>query len=231
MIATFRLVLLASAFLVTFAFSSSGAPTRFDLGEPIFTLVGGAEEIPENVAGYIVQDRAGYLWLGTPDGAVRYDGYDFRTFRHDPRNPASLAENHVRVIHPARDGRVAIQRCAEVSREIATQLDATDFSPGAYHLEVSSPGLDRVLAREVDFARACGSEVSVETRRPLDGRRRFRGTLLGFAADVATISVDGREYQVPFAEVAKANSIYRFSSADFGGKGSRGAREGAPREE
>jgi ribosome maturation factor RimP len=147
---------------------------------------------------------------------------------HRGRSPWLL---RVTVDTPAGDGRVSIDRCAEVSREIATQLDATDFSPGAYHLEVSSPGMDRVLAREIDFARACGSEVSVETRRPLDGRRRFRGTLLGFESDVATISVDGRAFQVPFAEVAKANSIYRFSSADFGGKGSRGAREGAPRED
>jgi ribosome maturation factor RimP len=111
-----------------------------------------------------------------------------------------------------------VDRCAEVSREVGTQLDAADWAPCAYRLEVSSPGLDRVLAREVDFARACGAEVSIETRRPLDGRRRFRGTLLGFEADVARVSVDGREFQVPFAEVAKANAIYRITPADFGGK-------------
>jgi ribosome maturation factor RimP len=105
--------------------------------------------------------------------------------------------------------------------EIGTQLDAADWAPCAYRLEVSSPGLDRVLAREVDFARACGSEVSVETRRPLDGRRRFRGTLLAFEADVARIRVDGSDFEVPFAEVAKAKSIYRFTSADFDDKGSR----------
>ena len=74
------------------------------------------------------------------------------------------------------DGRVPIERCADVSREIAAQLDAKDAIPVRYQLEVSSPGLDRVLAREKDFARACGREIRLETRAPLDGRRRFRGT-------------------------------------------------------
>lgn len=137
---------------------------------------------------------------------------------HRGRSPWLL---RVTLDTPEGDGRVSVERCAEVSREIGTQLDAGDFVPCAYRLEVSSPGLDRVLAREVDFARACGEEVSVETRRPLDGRRRFRGVLLGFEEEIARISVDGREFRVPFAEVAKANSIYRFSSADFSEKGPR----------
>lgn len=126
---------------------------------------------------------------------------------------------------PQGDGSVSIERCAAVSREIGTQLDAADWSSGAYHLEVSSPGLDRVLAREIDFVRAQGSEVSIETRRPLDGRRRFRGALLRFEAGVARLSIDGREFLVPFEEVAKAHSVYRFTPADFEGRDSRqGAR-------
>ena len=137
---------------------------------------------------------------------------------HRGRSPWQL---RVTLDTPQGDGRVSVERCAEVSREIGTQLDAVDWIPCAYRLEVSSPGLDRVLAREVDFERACGSEVAVETHRPLEGRRRFRGTLLGFESEVARIRVDGRDYEVPFAEVAKANSIYRFTPADFDGKGSR----------
>jgi len=137
---------------------------------------------------------------------------------HRGRSPWQL---RITLDTPQGDGRVSVERCAEVSREIGTQLDAADWAPCAYRLEVSSPGLDRVLSREVDFARACGCEVSVETRRPLDGRRRFRGMLLAFEADVARIRVDGSDFDVPFAEVAKAKSIYRFTSADFDDKGSR----------
>jgi ribosome maturation factor RimP len=123
----------------------------------------------------------------------------------------------VTVDTPEGDGRVPVDRCAEVSREIETQLDATDAIPSAYRLEVSSPGLDRVLAREKDFVAVRGSEVSVETRRVIDGRRRFRGRLIDFADDTARVQVDGVEYAIPFADVAKARVIYEFTAADFAG--------------
>jgi ribosome maturation factor RimP len=116
------------------------------------------------------------------------------------------------------DGRVNVDRCAEVSREIEVQLDAVEAIPNAYRLEVSSPGLDRILAREKDFSAACGSEVRIETRRPLDGRRRFRGVLVSFDDGTARLRVDGQEIGIPFAEVAKANSIYNFTPADFSGE-------------
>jgi ribosome maturation factor RimP len=116
---------------------------------------------------------------------------------------------------PQGDGRVSVERCAEVSREIGTQLDVADAIPASYRLEVSSPGLDRVLAREKDFVAACGSEVQLETRRPLDGRRRFRGRLLGFEAGVARLALDAGEVGVPFDEVAKARIVYEFTRADF----------------
>jgi ribosome maturation factor RimP len=116
---------------------------------------------------------------------------------------------------PIGDGRVPVDRCARVAREIGTQLDVADAIESAYRLEVSSPGLDRVLAREKDFTSACGSEVQVETRTPIAGRRRFRGVLMSFEDNIASIDVDGVESQVPFAEVSKAKLFYQFSSADY----------------
>jgi ribosome maturation factor RimP len=116
---------------------------------------------------------------------------------------------------PDGDGRVAVERCAEVSREIGTHLDAADVVPGAYKLEVSSPGLDRLLAREKDFSAACGSRVQVETRRPLEGRRRFRGLLVAFDQGLARVAVDGGEIPIPFDEVSKAKILYEFTRADF----------------
>jgi ribosome maturation factor RimP len=113
------------------------------------------------------------------------------------------------------DGRVAVESCAAISREIGTQLDAHDAMSGAYHLEVSSPGLDRMLSREKDFAAACGKEVKLKTRRPVDGRRRFQGRLLDYSDGIVHLLVDGQELEVPFAEVEKANSMYQFSRADF----------------
>lgn len=119
------------------------------------------------------------------------------------------------------DGRVDVDRCAEISREVGTALDAADAVPARYRLEVSSPGLDRVLAREKDFSAACGYEVRLETRRPMEGRRRFRGRLVAFDDGVARLCVDGNDVGIPFDEVAKANVIYEFTGADFSGPGSR----------
>jgi len=121
----------------------------------------------------------------------------------------------VTVDTPEADGRVSIERCAAVSREIGSQLDAADAIAVPYRLEVSSPGLDRLLAREKDFLVARGSEVQLETLRPLDGRRRFRGVLVEFEDGVARVSVDGREYRVPFADITKAHRIYQFTRDDF----------------
>lgn len=118
------------------------------------------------------------------------------------------------------DGLVPVDVLARISRELETQLDALNVVSGSYRLEVSSPGLDRMLAREKDFEAALGSEVKLKTRRPIAGRRRFKGMLDEFEDGVAVVTVDGEEKQIPFDEVEKANVIYSFSSADFNGRGS-----------
>jgi ribosome maturation factor RimP len=120
------------------------------------------------------------------------------------------------------DGRVGVDRCAELSRELSAGLDAADAVPVSYRLEVSSPGLDRVLAREKDFAAACGREVRLETRAPRDGRRRFRGRLLAFGDGVAHLAVDGREVAIPFADVARAQTVYEFTREDFAARAGAG---------
>jgi len=126
----------------------------------------------------------------------------------------------VTVDRVAGDGRVAIDCCEAVSREIEAQLDAAEAVLGSYRLEVSSPGLDRILAREKDFAAACGREVKLHTRRALAGRRRFRGKLLRFENGVVRLHVDGEDVDVPFDEVEKANALYEFNHDDFAGASS-----------
>ena len=131
---------------------------------------------------------------------------------HKGRSPWIL---RVIVDTPVGDGRVGIELCAQVSRELGTQLDAHDAIPVRYRLEVSSPGLSRVLGREKDFAAARGCEVWLETRRPLDGRRRFQGELLEVGAEGLRMKVDGAELSIAFAEVAKAHKVYHFTPEDF----------------
>jgi len=117
------------------------------------------------------------------------------------------------------DGRVEVGVLARLSREIEAQLDAVDAMPGAYRLELSSPGLDRVLAREKDFVAAVGANVKLKARRPLDGRRHFKGRLIALDDGQVVIEVDGRNVSVPFEAIEKANRIYEFTRADFGGPG------------
>jgi ribosome maturation factor RimP len=124
-------------------------------------------------------------------------------------------ELRVTIDTPAGDGKVSIERCADVSREIGTHLDATDAIPVRYRLEVSSPGLDRRLAREKDFEASRGLEVQIETRRAIDGRRRFRGRLVAFSSGIATLALEGQEVSIPFVEIGKANRVYEFTRADF----------------
>jgi ribosome maturation factor RimP len=131
---------------------------------------------------------------------------------HQGRPPWTL---RVIVDTPEGDGRVPIEHCAEVSRESGARLDASEAIPVRYQLEVSSPGLDRVLAREKDFVAACGSELKLETRQPLAGRRRFRGRLLGFDAGVLRLAVDGTDVSIAFDDVARARTVYEFTRDDF----------------
>ena len=129
----------------------------------------------------------------------------------------------VRIIvdNPNSDGRVAIERCVAISREVETLMDAADLMSGTYKLEVSSPGLDRVLGREKDFAAAVDGEIKLQIGRPIEGRKRFRGRLVSFEAGVLKMRVDGMDgglVLIPIDDVEKANSIYEFTSADFAKK-------------
>jgi ribosome maturation factor RimP len=116
---------------------------------------------------------------------------------------------------PEMDGRVPVDRCAEVSRELGARLDAAGTVETRYLLEVTTPGFDRVLAREKDFQKARGAEVRLETRRPQDGRRRFRGRLAACEAGTLRLQVEGAEIEIPLAEVARANCVYEFTREDF----------------
>ncbi|MBG6144379.1 ribosome maturation factor RimP [Labrenzia sp. EL_142] len=92
------------------------------------------------------------------------------------------------------DGTMTVEDCESVSRAVSPALDVEDPINRAYHLEVSSPGIDRPLVRAGDFDRWSGHELKVEMAVMLDGRKRFRGTLLGAAAGAAKIRLpDARE--------------------------------------
>ncbi len=97
----------------------------------------------------------------------------------------------VQIMAERPDGTMAIEECEAASRALSPVLDVADPIDRAYRLEVSSPGLDRPLVRRSDFERHAGQVVKIELTTGLEGRRRFRGVLLGVAGDCARIGVDG----------------------------------------
>jgi ribosome maturation factor RimP len=106
-----------------------------------------------------------------------------------------------------RDGGMNVEDCAQVSRAVAAILDVEDPIDSAYTLEVSSPGIDRPLTRLADFDRFAGFEVRIETGQPVEGRRRFRGRLLGSRGESIALVCDDDEIMLPFAEVQKAKLV------------------------
>lgn len=102
---------------------------------------------------------------------------------------------------------MTVEDCSEISHTVSLLLDAEDPIAGEYALEVSSPGIDRPLTRPKDFERFTGFEVRMETREPVEGRRRFRGRLVSFADGCATVATDHGEVTVPFEVITKARLV------------------------
>jgi ribosome maturation factor RimP len=101
--------------------------------------------------------------------------------------------------------------CARVSRDVSAALDVADSIPHAYQLEVSSPGLDRPLRREGDFARFVGESARIKLSDDGGdvggGRRNFSGKILAAKDGRVEIECDGRSYLLPIDGIAKANLI------------------------
>jgi len=105
-------------------------------------------------------------------------------------------------------GGVSLEDCSSVSHAVSAALDVEDPIAGAYDLEVSSPGLDRPLRTPEHFEKFKGSKVRVKTFGPVaecENRKTFVGQLLGFAEEKVLVDVDGKVFQVPHAQVSKAN--------------------------
>jgi ribosome maturation factor RimP len=102
---------------------------------------------------------------------------------------------------------MTVDDCAEISRSVSALLDVADPIPEAYTLEISSPGIDRPLVQPEDYDRFAGFEARIDLTRPLDGRKRFRGRLLGRTAEHVRLATDAGEAALPFAEIARAKLI------------------------
>ena len=126
-----------------------------------------------------------------------------------------------RLVQPSLDAmgydivRVSITGRAQPTLQIMAErradggMNVDDWAPisGAYTLEVSSPGIDRPLTRPKDFVRYAGHEAKLETRSLVEGRKRFKGRVLGIEGEIVRFEDESGPVGLPFAEIRKARLV------------------------
>lgn len=119
----------------------------------------------------------------------------------------------VQIMAELPDGTMTVEGCEAVSQAVSPALDVDDPIQAAYHLEVSSPGIDRPLVRAGDFARWAGHLAKIETVEPVAGRKRFRGILRGIEGESALLSRDDakseeeRDVAIPLTAIGEARLV------------------------
>jgi len=108
------------------------------------------------------------------------------------------------------DGSMDVEGCTSLSHALLDFIEAEDPIEGEYEIEISSPGIDRPLTRPMDFSRWSGHEAKIELAAPVDGRKRFRATLLGLDGQDVRIrdtSIGNDEIRLPFRAIANAKLV------------------------
>ena len=113
-------------------------------------------------------------------------------------------------IYIDREAGVTLEDCQKVSRLAGDLIEVEDVIEPVYTLEVSSPGLNRVLKKEKDFHKYSGKKINVQCHAPMDGRKKFTGILTGFIDQSIHLEKDGQQYTIPLSLVAKANLVIEF---------------------
>jgi ribosome maturation factor RimP len=108
------------------------------------------------------------------------------------------------------EGGVSVDDCERVSREVGDLLDVEDVVPQAYTLEVSSPGMDRILFRPDHYSRNVGETVEVRLHFPFEGSKRIVGVLAGIEDDQVLVQVGEEEYVLPLENIQRARLVPRF---------------------
>ncbi len=106
-----------------------------------------------------------------------------------------------------KEGEITLDDCVMVSKMLSRALDHTSIISERYHLEVSSPGLDRPLVKEKDFIRFKGKQCKITTSVLYQERRNFKGELLGFENDEVIVCMDNNIFKIPYSKIARANLV------------------------
>ncbi len=102
---------------------------------------------------------------------------------------------------------VTVDDCAKASRQFSAILDVEDPISNKYTLEVSSPGMDRPLAKPAHFRAVVGQDVKIKMTTLVNGRRRFTGELIEASDEFAVVEVDGEQSELPYSDMDRARLI------------------------
>ena len=122
----------------------------------------------------------------------------------------SAGNNSVLRLFVDHENGINVDDCAEVSRQVGAVLDVEDPISSEYNLEVSSPGVDRPLFELAHFQEVIGETINVKLSMPLNGRRKFKGPLMGIENDTLIVEVDSIDYELVISNVDKANLVAKF---------------------
>ena len=134
-------------------------------------------------------------------------GYEFVGLEYNSNPKHSLLRVYI-----DREAGVGIEDCETVSREVAALLDVKDPIRSQYNLEISSPGLDRPLFTLKHFEQFTGEVAQISLYAPQDGRRKFKGEILGTDVGQVKIDQDGVEVTLPLDNIAKARLVPDYDS-------------------
>jgi len=145
-----------------------------------------------------VQNRLDDIVKNTVEGL----GFELWGYEYRPHSESAL----LRIFIEKSDG-ISVDDCASVSRQVGAVLDVENIIPVAYILEVSSPGMDRVLFKADQYQDYIGDTLKIRTRTRIDDRRNFKGSLVSASESVVTIKVDNQEFEIPYESIDRARLV------------------------
>jgi ribosome maturation factor RimP len=129
-------------------------------------------------------------------------GYELWGYEYRPQVETAL----LRIFIDSQKG-ITVEDCSIVSHQIGAALDVDDLIPIAYILELSSPGIDRVLFDPEQYQRYINEQVKIRTRIPINARRNFKGAIVAVSDTNVTVEIDNLDYEIPFETVDRARVL------------------------
>jgi ribosome maturation factor RimP len=131
-------------------------------------------------------------------------GYQLWELEFLPRSGGGMLRIYIDSSRDSPERGISLDDCERVSRAVSETLDAADPIPSHYTLEVSSPGLDRLLRTREHFERFAGERVRLEMMQPVEGRKRFSGRLLGVGESDITLELENGRISLPIDDIHRA---------------------------